>query len=45
MKREEVSELVERGIRELNDALAAGKSESFNPVSRSNVAFSAIQLQ
>jgi len=27
MKREEVSELVERGIRELNDALAAGKSD------------------
>ena len=27
MKREEVTELVERGIRELNDALAAGKSD------------------
>ena len=27
MKREEVSELVERGIRELNEALAAGKSD------------------
>ena len=27
MKREEVTELVERGIRELNDALASGKSD------------------
>lgn len=27
MKREEVSELVERGVRELNEALAAGKSD------------------
>ena len=27
MKREEVGELVERGIRELNEALAAGKSD------------------
>ena len=27
MKREEVKELIERGVRELNDALAAGKSE------------------
>ena len=27
MKREEVKELVERGVRELNEALAAGKSD------------------
>ena len=27
MRQEEVKELMERGIRELNDALAAGKSE------------------